>query len=218
MQRRYGDFDELSAEELAKLDNELQQIKLALIERFPTLDLSLVLPIGKRVVKQYGKDVADTSSLRAIFATNLGCVWRDQRCHAAGPLHRALRELVCCSSRRYAGCYTPMVEVEGGVKPAVNSRLFWEDIPYGLCILKDLALKLGFPTPSIDFMIRWHQQVRQYCTRVCVAPPPASLTWVWARGTGRVARPSSWARRTCSTMARSTRRCLARLARPAGTA
>ena len=60
---------------------------------------------------------------------------------------------------RYAGCNTPMVEVEGGVKPAVNSRLFWEDIPFGLCILKDLALRMGIPTPSIDFMIRWHQQV-----------------------------------------------------------
>lgn len=68
----YADFDELSAEELAKLDNELQQIKLGLLARYPSLDLSLVLPIGKRVVKQYGKDVADTSSLRSIFATNLG--------------------------------------------------------------------------------------------------------------------------------------------------
>lgn len=38
-------------------------------------------------------------------------------------------------------------------------RLFWEDIPYGLCILKNLVEMLGnFPTPGIDFMIRWHQQ------------------------------------------------------------
>jgi hypothetical protein len=38
-------------------------------------------------------------------------------------------------------------------------RLFWEDIPYGLCILKNLVEMLGnFPTPAIDSMIRWHQQ------------------------------------------------------------
>jgi len=53
-----------------------------------------------------------------------------------------------------------MVECPGGVRPATESRLFWEDIPFGLVILKDLALHLGFPTPSFDFMIRWHQQVR----------------------------------------------------------
>ena len=52
-----------------------------------------------------------------------------------------------------------MVEVSKGlVRPAVGSRLFWEDIPFGLVILKDLALMLGLPTPRIDFMIRWHQQ------------------------------------------------------------
>jgi len=127
----YEDFDELSAEELACLDNELQQIKCAMLKRYPELDLSSILPIGQRVVKQYGKDVADRSSLRKIFSTNCG----------------------------YVGCGTPLAKVEGGYHPKVNSRLFFEDIPYGLCILKNLAQFLGnFPTPKIDFMIEWHQQ------------------------------------------------------------
>uniref|UniRef100_M4BL49 Opine dehydrogenase domain-containing protein n=1 Tax=Hyaloperonospora arabidopsidis (strain Emoy2) TaxID=559515 RepID=M4BL49_HYAAE len=128
----YADFDEFAAEQLAALDNELQQVKHALLQRFPALDLSDVLPIGDRVVKHYGKDVADRSSLLQIFRTNLG----------------------------YAGCATPLTEVSKGVfHPAVNSRLFWEDIPYGLCILKNMAELLGnFPTPRIDFMIRWHQR------------------------------------------------------------
>lgn len=38
-------------------------------------------------------------------------------------------------------------------------RLFWEDIPYGLCILKSLAQHLALPTPGVDLCIRWHQQV-----------------------------------------------------------
>ncbi|KAF1329785.1 Octopine dehydrogenase, partial [Globisporangium splendens] len=128
----YADFDEFSAEQLSMLDNELQQVKYALLQRFPALDLSDILPMGDRVVKQYGEDVADRSSLRQIFMTNLG----------------------------YAGCATPLTEVaKDQYHPAVNSRLFWEDIPYGLCILKNMAEMLGnFPTPRIDFMIRWHQQ------------------------------------------------------------
>lgn len=128
----YADFDEFAAEQLSMLDNELQQVKHALLQRYPALDLSDILPIGDRIIKQYGDDVADRSSLRQIFATNLG----------------------------YAGCATPLAEVKAGqYQPAVNSRLFWEDIPYGLCILKNMAEMLGnFPTPRIDFMIRWHQQ------------------------------------------------------------
>ncbi|RLN96080.1 hypothetical protein BBJ28_00005058 [Nothophytophthora sp. Chile5] len=128
----YADFDEFSAEQLTMLDNELQQVKYALLQRFPALDLSDVLPMGDRVVKHYGEDVADRSSLLQIFRTNLG----------------------------YAGCATPLDEVsKGQFQPALNSRLFWEDIPYGLCILKNMAEMLGnFPTPRIDFMIRWHQQ------------------------------------------------------------
>ncbi|CAK4075033.1 unnamed protein product [Aphanomyces euteiches] len=131
----YADFDEFSAEQLSMLDNELQQVKYALLQRFPALDLSDVLPMDARVVKQYGDDVADRSSLKAIFATNLG----------------------------YAGCNTPLKEVSpGAFHPAVDSRLFWEDIPFGLCILKNMAEMLGnFPTPRIDFMIRWHQQYMQ---------------------------------------------------------
>ena len=86
---------------------------------------------AQRVVKQYGDDVSDRSSLRKIFATNLG----------------------------YAGCKTPLKEVSPGrFQPVVASRLFWEDIPFGLCILKSLAQSMGIPTPSIDFFIRWHQQ------------------------------------------------------------
>jgi hypothetical protein len=51
----------------------------------------------------------------------------------------------------------------------VRIRLFWEDIPYGLCILKNLVEMLGnFPTPAIDFMIRWHQQ---FMGKVCWPHP-----------------------------------------------
>eukprot|EP00920_Eleutheroschizon_duboscqi_P020129 GHVT01047960.1.p1 GENE.GHVT01047960.1~~GHVT01047960.1.p1 ORF type:complete len:425 (+),score=60.73 GHVT01047960.1:886-2160(+) len=126
----YSEMDEFSALWMQKLDDELQQIKKALEARYPALDLTAVLPLGERVVNQYGQDVTDRSSLKTIFASNKG----------------------------YAGCITPAKQVEGGYMPAVDSRLFWEDIPYGLCLLRNIAEMLCLTTPSIDWMIRWHQQ------------------------------------------------------------
>ena len=48
-------------------------------------------------------------------------------------------------------------------QPASSGQLrtrgvFWEDIPYGLVVLKSLAEMLDLVTPSIDFFIDWHQQ------------------------------------------------------------
>jgi opine dehydrogenase len=127
----YEDFDALSAEYLGKLDNELQSIKLSLCARFPALDLSNVMPIKERIIKGYGKDVGDTSSLLQVMRTNKG----------------------------YIGCGTPISEVsEGRFAPNSGCRLFWEDVPFGLCILKGLAELCGnLPTPTINQMIKWHQ-------------------------------------------------------------
>ena len=89
---------------------------MALCQRFPQLDLSYIMPISERIILQYGSDVKDTSSLKQIFCSNLG----------------------------YKGCNTPMRDLGGGrVAPNVDTRLFWEDIPFGLCILKNLAELLG---------------------------------------------------------------------------
>ena len=40
----------------------------------------------------------------------------------------------------------------------VNARFFWEDVPYGLCILKDIGNILGVPTPNCTKQIVWHQK------------------------------------------------------------
>jgi len=126
----YNQFDSLSASWLKKLDDDLQSIKRGFQEKCPEIDLSHVLPIKERIEKQYGDDIKDKSSLMSVFRTNLG----------------------------YDGCVTPAQAVEGGFIPAVKSRLFWEDIPYGLCILKSMAEMLDVETPSVDFMIEWHQK------------------------------------------------------------
>eukprot|EP00357_Protocruzia_adherens_P017510 CAMPEP_0115006692 /NCGR_PEP_ID=MMETSP0216-20121206/20666_1 /TAXON_ID=223996 /ORGANISM="Protocruzia adherens, Strain Boccale" /LENGTH=431 /DNA_ID=CAMNT_0002373353 /DNA_START=13 /DNA_END=1308 /DNA_ORIENTATION=+ len=126
----YEDMDDFSANEMQLLDNELQSIKKALVKRFPALDLDNVIPLGERVIKQYGSDVSDTSSLKQIFRTNLG----------------------------YATVPVPVQKVPGGVQPAVKSRLFWEDVPYGLCILRNMADMLDLQVPNVNKQIEWHQK------------------------------------------------------------
>jgi opine dehydrogenase len=39
----------------------------------------------------------------------------------------------------------------------LNARFFWEDVPYGLVILKDIAGLVGVTTPHIDKQIIFHQ-------------------------------------------------------------
>ena len=44
------------------------------------------------------------------------------------------------------------------VKLNFNARFFWEDMPYGLCILKDIGNIVGVPTPNVTRNILFHQQ------------------------------------------------------------
>jgi len=84
----------------------------------------------ERVIKQYGDQVKDKTNLKTVFATN----------------------------QAYSTVRYPLKPVEGGVIINTESRFFWEDIPYGLCILKDIASMLKVKTPNIDKMIEWHQR------------------------------------------------------------
>lgn len=44
------------------------------------------------------------------------------------------------------------------VKLNTNARFFWEDIPYGLVILKDIGNIIGVETPNITRNIIFHQK------------------------------------------------------------
>lgn len=46
----------------------------------------------------------------------------------------------------------------GGFQPSVQGRLFQEDVPSGLCVLRGIAEMVKVPTPTIDMMIEWHQK------------------------------------------------------------
>jgi hypothetical protein len=40
------------------------------------------------------------------------------------------------TNKGYTTVKIPMKEVKGGVIPNVDGRIFWEDVPYGLMILR----------------------------------------------------------------------------------
>lgn len=44
------------------------------------------------------------------------------------------------------------------VKLNLNARFFWEDMPYGLVILKDIGNIVGVKTPNITRNLIFHQQ------------------------------------------------------------
>jgi len=126
----YEDMDDFSADQMQKLDDEIQAIKSAILKKYPHVDLSSIIPLKERVIKQYGESIKDKSTLKQVFRTNVG----------------------------YSVLKFPTKQVEGGVIPNIDGRLFWEDIPYGLCILKDIASMFGVRTPQTDLMIEWHQK------------------------------------------------------------
>lgn len=52
----------------------------------------------------------------------------------------------------------PMKQVEGGWVPDFTSRYFTEDFPYGLQIVKELAIVNKISTPTIDNVLAWGRQ------------------------------------------------------------
>lgn len=134
MPKLYEDLDDASAHEIQLLDDEIQAIKAELLKRFPRLTLNQVLPIKERVCAMYDGQISDKSSLKRIFNTNMG----------------------------YSRVVFPMIPKDPAEPNKVvlnlKARFFWEDIPYGLVILKDIGRILGMPLPACTKQIIWHQK------------------------------------------------------------
>ena len=61
----------------------------------------------------------------------------------------------------------PMIKTEKGYIPDFTSRYYTEDIPFGVCILKALALIAGVKTPTIDMILDWYHRMTEkeyFCT------------------------------------------------------
>ena len=129
----YEGLDDASAHEIQILSDDIQNIKAGILKQYPDLDLTQVLPIKERIISMYGAQVKDTSNLTRVFQSNQG----------------------------YSRVTFPMVpsqEEQGKVVLNLNARFFWEDVPYGLLILKDIGELAGVPTPAVDKQILFHQK------------------------------------------------------------
>lgn len=131
----YEDMDEFSARTIEEIDRERYLVVETIRERYPDSSdrLKDVKPLSELTIELYGDQVKDTTSLQTIFATNAAYRW-------------------------FKVPVMPLPDGTG-VIPDHNSRLFHDDIPFGLCIIKDLAELLELPTPMIDKVISWHQRL-----------------------------------------------------------
>ncbi len=59
----------------------------------------------------------------------------------------------------FRGIYSPMIKVENGFIPDLESRYFTEDLPFGTCIIKGVAEIYNVKTPKLDEIITWCQKL-----------------------------------------------------------
>uniref|UniRef100_A0A7S2S4J3 Opine dehydrogenase domain-containing protein n=1 Tax=Mucochytrium quahogii TaxID=96639 RepID=A0A7S2S4J3_9STRA len=128
----YESMDELSADLMGRVSNEMQEIgkkitKASASENAP-IDLTDLPTLEQGLKKAYTFD--DDSSLQRLLMTIDG----------------------------FKGIGTPMKHNPDGTwEPDYTVRYFTEDTP-ALCATKGLALLAGVETPTIDMLIRWGQK------------------------------------------------------------
>lgn len=52
----------------------------------------------------------------------------------------------------------PLKKVEDGFVPDFTSRMFVEDFPFGICVIKDFARIAGVETPVVDMLLRFYEE------------------------------------------------------------
>jgi len=130
----YEDMDAYSATSLERLNAEALQIRDAIMDKHPQVDLSGVRS-RLEIFKSYGDNIGDPTSLLTCYRTNLA----------------------------YKGITTPVEKtgVAGKVKCPADHRYFQDDIPFGLCVFRYLADRVDVETPEMDRLIEWGQRIMQ---------------------------------------------------------
>ncbi|KAL7537902.1 hypothetical protein ACHAWF_005929 [Thalassiosira exigua] len=101
----YYGADEYTGDKLAKVSDEVMELKRVLLAKYPTLTLNSLHHVSEWMIRSYGDDIGDKSSIYTMLRTNKG----------------------------YRGLTHPVkeVDVEGNNKylPNFRYRYFTEDIP-----------------------------------------------------------------------------------------
>lgn len=53
----------------------------------------------------------------------------------------------------------PLKEINGAYVPDLNSRVFIEDFPYGICIYKELANLFNIEVPVMDMLLSFYDKI-----------------------------------------------------------
>jgi NAD/NADP octopine/nopaline dehydrogenase-like protein len=126
----YQDIDEETAELLGKISEEVVATSKRIMEHYPRVDLSQVIPMYDWDIGCYGNDIKDKTNLMTALRTNPG----------------------------YAGITHPMIQTENGkYVPDFNHRFLAEDVPFGLVVIRGIAEIAGMPTPCMDKVLAWCQ-------------------------------------------------------------
>lgn len=131
----YYGADEYTGDKLSKVSDEVLELKRVLLKRYPSLDLDSLHHVSEWMIRSYGDDIGDKTNIYTMLRTNKG----------------------------YRGLTHPMREVktDEGVKylPNFKYRYFTEDIPMGLVVTRGIAELAGVPTPHMDDVILWCQEM-----------------------------------------------------------
>ena len=133
----YQGIDEQTAALLADVSDEVVATSEAIMAAHPGVDLSQVIPMYDWDIGCYGNDIADKTNLMTALRTNAG----------------------------YEGITHPMVRTASGeYVPDFNHRFLAEDVPFGLVVVRGVAELAGVPTPNLDKVLCWSQQMmkKQY--------------------------------------------------------
>lgn len=85
-------------------------------------------------------DLSDVTSLQTYYES-----------HTAEAMTRKISSIAA-----FKGLTSPMLETENGWIPDWTSRYFVADFPFGLKIIKDIAVLFDVPTPNIDLIWDWY--------------------------------------------------------------
>lgn len=126
----YRDYDDVSAELLAELDEDYSKIRNAIKMRYPDKDFRYMLDY--LALERFSYQSSNTD-VKESFVTS--------------------QTLVSIGT-------PVVQNQEGLWEVDRNHRFFLDDIYYGNCIAKWMAEKLDILTPTIDEILHWAQQVR----------------------------------------------------------
>lgn len=166
-------------EHLFKLEvRKIPYLAASLVPANPELHLSgLIIPFKKLYIDQ-----------EYIGETKMYDNWSDENSKFLFKLDSEIRKVINLFSSDIASCITPipfyydsstpneltkklksinafkevnlpLVSRDDKVYPDFNARMFVEDIPFGICIYKDIALTANIKTPYIDMILEFYESM-----------------------------------------------------------